>query len=113
MSSIVDEDGDLNWRRVVDLLGNGQTVEIPCQDEGDYTRRATQATRRAERQGIAVETTRGDGVLLVQPRGRTERVANEEDLEAEASATREARRAERARRQAQRAERGTGSGDEG
>ena len=68
MQDIPTEDGDVDWKALVDLLREGKTVEIPCAKERDYVRRATQVVKRADKKGIAVEVFRGEGVLRVEPR---------------------------------------------
>jgi hypothetical protein len=104
MSGIFDEQGDINWKVVMDRLGNGQVVEIPCQKERDFTRRATQVSKRAERQDLSVEVLRGENALRIEPRAGAARAS---DASAPSSETREERRRERAqRREAIRAERG-------
>ena len=68
MSDVSNEDSDVDWKALVDLLREGKTVEIPCATERDYARRAAQIVKRADRKGIAVEVRRGEGVLRVEPR---------------------------------------------
>jgi hypothetical protein len=68
MSDIPNEDGDVDWKALVDLLREGKTAEIPCAKERDYVRRTTQVVKRAEKKGIAVEVLRGEGVLRIEPR---------------------------------------------
>ena len=63
-----NEDGDVDWKALVDLLREGKSVEIPCAKERDYVRRATQVAKRADKKGIAVDVLRGEGVLRVEPR---------------------------------------------
>jgi hypothetical protein len=65
---IPNEDGDVDWKALVDLLREGKTVEIPCAKERDYVRRTNQVVKRADKKGIAVEVLRGEGVLRVEPR---------------------------------------------
>jgi hypothetical protein len=104
MSDIFDEQGDINWKVVMDRLGNGQVVEIPCQKERDFARRATQVSKRAERQDLSVEVLRCENALRIEPRAGAARAS---DASAPSSETREERRRERAeRREAIRAERG-------
>jgi hypothetical protein len=68
VSDLPNEDGDVDWKAVVDLLREGKTAEIPCAKERDYVRRTTQVVKRAEKKGIAVDVLRGEGVLRVEPR---------------------------------------------
>jgi hypothetical protein len=63
-----NEDDDVDWKALVDLLREGKTVEIPCAKERDYVRRTTQMVKRADRRGIAVDVHRGEGVLRFEPR---------------------------------------------
>ena len=63
-----NDDGDVDWKTLVDLLREGKSAEIPCPNERDYERRATQIVKRADRKGIAVDVRRGEGVLRVEPR---------------------------------------------
>ncbi len=63
-----EEDGDVDWRAVVNLLRQGKTAEIPCAEERDYMRRTRQIVKKAGKRDIAVDVHRGDGVLRVEPR---------------------------------------------
>ena len=104
MTDVFDEQGDVNWKVVLERLGNGQTVEIPCEKEREFVRRATQAVKRAEKQNLGVDVLRSDQSLRIEPRPGTQRatVAPEERSE-----SREERQQDRARRrEALRAERG-------
>jgi hypothetical protein len=104
MSDLLDEQGDVNWKLVMDRLGNGQIVEIPCQVEREFVRRATQVVKRAERQGIGVEVLRGDRSLRIEPRAGAVPARETPERSTE---SREERQRERAqRREAIRAERG-------
>ena len=108
MTDIFDDLGDVNWKVVMERLGNGHVVEIPCQKEREFVRRATQAVKRAEKQGLAVEVLRGETWLRIEPRAGA--VPPDEPLERRTE-TREARQEERARRrEALRAERGAERG---
>ena len=73
MSHVMEEDGDLDWKAIIDLLRDGKVAEIPCEKERDYIRRGNQVTKRAEKKGVAVEVQRGDGVLRVEPRRGVDR----------------------------------------
>ena len=68
MSDVPNEEGDVDWKALVDLLREGKTAEIPCAKERDYVRRTTQVVKRAEKKGIAVEVLRGEGFLRIEPR---------------------------------------------
>jgi hypothetical protein len=68
MSDVSDNEDDVDWKAVVNLLREGKAAEIPCAEERDYARRAKQVARRADRRGITVEVIRGEGVLRVEPR---------------------------------------------
>ena len=68
MSDVPEQEDDVDWKSVVRLLREGKTAEIPCAEERDYTRRAKQVARRADKKGIAVEVVRGEGVLRIEPR---------------------------------------------
>ena len=68
MSDVPEQEDDLDWKSVVSLLRQGKTAEIPCAEERDYSRRAKQVAKRADKKGIAVEVFRGEGVLRVEPR---------------------------------------------
>lgn len=105
VSNILDGDGDVDWKAVIDLLREGKTAEIPCERERDYVRRTTQVVKRAENRGITVEVRRGEGFLRVEPhpgavRGdadgdATAAAQSREDLQLERHQLREARRSER------------------
>ena len=108
MSDIFDEQGDVNWKVVMDRLDKGEVVEIPCQKERDFIRRATQVVKRAEKQDLGVEVLRGESSLRIEPRTGAERPS---DAPARNTETREERQRERAqRREAIRAERGAERG---
>jgi hypothetical protein len=68
VSDVQEEDGDVDWRAVVNLLRQGKTAEIPCAEERDYARRTRQIVKKAGKRDIAVDVHRGDGVLRVEPR---------------------------------------------
>lgn len=110
MSDVFDEQGDVNWKVVMDRLGNGQIVEIPCQREREFVRRATQVVKRAERQNIGIEVLRGDHSLRIEPRAGTAPASEMPERTAE---SREERQRERTqRREAIRAERGAERGND-
>ncbi len=112
MSNVQQEDGDFDWKAVIDLLRNGKSAEIPCETERDYVRRKNQVTRRAEKKGIAVEVHRGEGFLRVEP--RMEAGSNEVAEAPAGPALRGDRQQERQqRREALRAERGAERGQNG
>ena len=111
MTDVFDEQGDVNWKVVMDRLGNGQTVEIPCQKEREFVRRATQVVKRAEKQNLGVEVLRGENSLRIEPRPGAPRASDAPEQRAE---SREERQLERARRrEALRAERGAERENEG
>ena len=103
MSDVSDEDSDVDWDAVLDLLRQGKTAEIACSSERDYVRRAKRVGRRAEKKGIAVEVTRGEGLIRVEPRpaaGDTGTAGNAGEgtkSEAERQERREARQARQSR----------------
>ena len=103
MSDVSNEDSDVNWNAVLDLLRQGKTAEIPCATERDYVRRAKRIGKRTEKNGIAVEVMRGEGVLLVQPRpaaggtGTAGKAGDGAESGAERRERREARQAGRSR----------------
>src|SRR5215208_2480827 len=68
VSDVPEQDEEVDWKAVVDLLREGKTAEIPCARERDYVRRTTQVVKRAEKKGITVEVLRGEGVLRIEPR---------------------------------------------
>jgi hypothetical protein len=68
VSDVQEEDGDVDWRAVVNLLRQGKPAEIPCGEERDYARRTKQIVKKAGKRDIAVDVHRGDGVLRVEPR---------------------------------------------
>ena len=68
VSDVQEEDGDVDWRAVVNLLRQGKTAEIPCAEERDYARRTRQIVKKAGKRDIAVDVHRGEGVLRVEPR---------------------------------------------
>lgn len=110
MTDVFDEQGDVNWRVVLDRLDKGQIVDIPCQKEREFVRRATQVVKRAEKQGLGVEVLRGENSLRVEPRPLTASASGTSERQ---SASREERQQERARRrEAVRAERGSNRGKE-
>lgn len=97
-------DDDINWRQLVEQLGQGNIVEIPCADERDFARRSSQIVKRAEKHGIAVDVTREATGLRVQPRGATTPV--DTGRTEEERTAREQRRVERMqRKEEERAER--------
>ena len=101
MSDDSNEDSNVDWNAVLDLLRQGKTAEIPCATERDYARRTTKVGRRAERNGIAVDVIRGEGVLRVEPRpatgdtGTASHAAEGAESERERLERRQARRAGR------------------
>jgi len=110
MSDIFDAQGEVNWKVVMGRLGNGHAVEIPCQKEREFVRRATQAVKRAERQHLGVEVLRGENSLRIEPRAGEVRVGEAAERSNE---SREERQRERAqRREALRAERGAERGND-
>ena len=66
MSEELDQEDEVDWKAIVELLREGKTAEIPCVKERDYVRRTTQVVKRAEKKGIAVEVLRGEGVLRMR-----------------------------------------------
>jgi hypothetical protein len=104
VSGIFDEQGDVTWKVVLDRLDQGQVVEIPCEKEREFVRRATQIVKRAERQNLAVEVLRGEHSLRLEPQPGAPRTVEAAEARPE---SREERQQERARRrEALRAERG-------
>lgn len=103
MSDIFDEQGDINWKTVMDHLGKGHVVEIPCATERELERRTTQVVKRAEKRNIGIEVLSGENSLRIQPRAGADPGGAANPV----GQTREDRQRERAqRREAQRAERG-------
>ena len=103
MTDVFDEQGDVNWKIILERLGDGHVVEIPCQKEREFVRRATQVVKRAEKQGLAVEVLRGETALRIEPRSGA---ASSAETPEQRTETREERQEERARRrEALRAER--------
>jgi hypothetical protein len=68
MSDVQDHEDDVDWKSIFSLVREGKTAEIPFVDERDYARRAKQATKRADKRGIAIAVSRGKSVLRVAPR---------------------------------------------
>jgi hypothetical protein len=102
--SDMSNDDDPNWRQLVEQLGEGNVVEIPCADERDFARRSQQIVKRAEKHGIAVDVAREASGLRVTPRGATTPV--DTGRTEEERAAREQRRVERMqRKEDERAER--------
>jgi len=101
-----NQEGEVEWNAVVDLLREGKTAEIPCPKERDYERRTAQMLKRAERRGFTVEVLRGEGVLRVEPRPAAggavtaQNVGEGTDSAAEEQQRQERRDARRAERQA-------------
>jgi len=101
VSDVSNEDSDVDWNAVLDQLRQGKTAEIPCANERDYARRTTKVGRRAEKKGIAVDVTRGEGFLRVEPRpaaaetGTATNAGEGTESEGERQERRQARRAER------------------
>ena len=108
MSDILDEQGDVIWRVVMDRLGSGQVVEIPCQKEREFVRRATQVVKRAERQNLGVEVVRGERSLRIEPRAGAVQATEVPEKRGESRDERQQERAKR--REALRAERGAERG---
>ena len=104
MSDVSNEDSDIQWSAVLDLLRQGKTAEIPCATEQDYVRRTKKAGKRAERNGIAVDVIRGDGILRVEPRPSAGDAAAARNAGEGAKSERE-RQERQERREARRAER--------
>jgi hypothetical protein len=104
MTEILDEQGEVNWKVVMGRLGNGHAVEIPCEKEREFVRRATQAVKRAERQNLSVEVLRGENSLRIEPRVGGVRAGEAVERSNDAREERQRERAQR--REALRAERG-------
>ena len=110
MSDIFDEQGEVDWKVVLGRLGNGEAVEIPCEKEREFVRRATQAVKRAEKQNLGIEVLRGETSLRIEPRPGTRRAGEAVDRRPQ---TREERQRDREqRREALRAERQAKRGKE-
>ena len=111
MSTVLDQDGEVDWKALIDSLREGKAAEIPCAKERDYLRRENQIVKRAEKKGIAVTVHRGEGVLRVEPQpGTTRSDAAPESGEAEFRGDRQQERQQR--REALRAERQAERGQE-
>jgi hypothetical protein len=67
MASLVDESGEVRWRAVLERLGSGSVVGIPCLSERDFVRRAAQATKRAEKGGLEVKVERTPDSIRIVP----------------------------------------------
>ena len=99
MSDILDDEGDVDWKVVMERLNGGQVVLIPCQREREFVRRATQVAKRAENHNLGVEVMREENALRVEPRPAA--VAAGETPERNAI-SREERQEQRAKRRAER-----------
>lgn len=97
MSQEPDEGGVAGWKAVFELLSSGRAVEIPCADDSDLERRAAQVAKRAEKRGIAVDITRGEGRLRIDPRPVAVSAAAVDEA-GETRLTREQRQARRSQR---------------
>ena len=67
MTTLIDDAGEVRWRAVLDQLGTGSVVEIPCLSERDFVRRTAQAAKRAEKSGLAVKIERTPVAIRVVP----------------------------------------------
>ena len=110
MSDLFDGEGEVNWPFVMDRLGTGQVVEIPCDNEREFVRRAKQVAKRAEKRNLGIEVIRGEHSLRVEPRAGTVPASAAPERGAE---TREERQRLRAQREVLRAERGVERGNDG
>ena len=112
MSTVLDQDGEVDWKALIDSLREGKAAEIPCAKERDYVRRENQIVKRAEKKGIAVTFQRGEGVLRVEPQLGTARNDSAPGLEGEEfrgdrqQERQQRREALRAERQAERTQEG-------
>lgn len=86
--------GSVQWRQIMDQIGKGQAVEIPCESEQIAERRAAQAARRAVKAGVEVEVVREGNVLRLSPRVAAEAAGNNQGERQKARAERQAKRAE-------------------
>lgn len=69
MTDVGGEADVVAWRTVVEQLGRGNIVEIPCQFERDFVRRSVQASKRAARNNLKIEILREEGGLRLIPQG--------------------------------------------
>jgi hypothetical protein len=106
MSDVFDEQGEINWKTIIDRLQEGKVVEIPCRKEREFVRRAKQVVKRAEKQNLAVEVLRNEQGLRVEPRAGAASLGGTAEP-AGGNESREKRQLERAqRREARRADHG-------
>ena len=82
MSDTPDGADDVDWRAILNLLRQGQPVEIPCAGERDYARKTKQLVKKAGKREIAVDVQRGEGVLRVEPRPAASGTAGAQDAAA-------------------------------
>jgi hypothetical protein len=113
MSDPTEEGDDLDWRGIMETLASGNAVDIPFDTEKEAARRTRQLTKRAERNGLAVEVQQSTSALRVEPKGAAAPAVAAPAAAPQADedrGSREERRQERAqRREAARAERGATS----
>ena len=67
MTTLIDDAGEVRWRVVLDQLGTGSVVEIPCRSERDFVRRTAQAAKRAEKSGLEVTIERTPVAIRIVP----------------------------------------------
>jgi hypothetical protein len=113
VSETLDQQDEVDWKAIVELLREGKTAEIPCVKERDYVRRTTQVVKRAEKKGIAVEVLRGEGVLRIEPRPDAEGNVTARSAESGADFQGERQQERQERREAVRAERAAEGSREG
>jgi hypothetical protein len=68
MAEAAGETRDILWRDVLRKLIAGQAVEIPCDSDRSFTRRATQIVKRAKKSGLQIDILRAGQFLRVEPR---------------------------------------------
>lgn len=92
-----DGDGgaDVDWRAIMKELQAGREIALPTTSERDQAKKTRLLTRRAERRGIALDVTPGDGVLRAHKSGDVPIPQATSPTGADAE-RRERRRAERA-----------------
>ncbi len=64
-----DDGDDVDWRSLMKELQTGREISLPVTDDRDLEKKQRQLGRRAERRGLALNMTPGDGVLRIRKTG--------------------------------------------
>lgn len=89
-----DGDDDVDWRAIMKDLKAGREIALPTTGERDLAKKRRLLDRRAERRGLALDVTPGDGVLRARKSGDAPVSADATAAGAERRARRRADRGE-------------------